>query len=272
MQMWVRQLEHGHLRKGDCRMLIRWLIAILLTLLALAVIDRASLVVAPCSEYRGAQYDHNEAEQKECTAGEGIVIAGVEWLADLKPEVWTALATLAIAAFTLTLWLSTDGMLRITKESIQLAREEFVATHRPRIFVWQVDFSDGSPTESEPITVAFRYVNGGDSTAYIHEIGVRLIPLEAPLLRSGISFKPEFIEPPITLESGSFEFKYLAPVDPSNPLITNALSGVHKLICVGYIVYKDGAGTIRHTGFCRQYDPSSKRWHNMDDAQYEYAY
>jgi hypothetical protein len=40
-----------------------------------------------------------------------------------------------LQAFTATLWWSTRGMQRATLETIELARQEFVATHRPRVIL-----------------------------------------------------------------------------------------------------------------------------------------
>ena len=45
----------------------------------------------------------------------------------------TALATIAIAAFTLTLWRATTEQGRLTRDAIELGTKEFVATHRPKL-------------------------------------------------------------------------------------------------------------------------------------------
>jgi hypothetical protein len=57
----------------------------------------------------------------------------------------TAVSTAFIALFTLTLWLSTWGLLRATNQSIRLARDEFISTHRPLLKVKFVhmDTKDG---------------------------------------------------------------------------------------------------------------------------------
>jgi hypothetical protein len=54
---------------------------------------------------------------------------------DANKEAITALATIAIAGFTLTRWLATTEQGRLTSESIDLGNREFAATHRPRIRV-----------------------------------------------------------------------------------------------------------------------------------------
>ena len=47
----------------------------------------------------------------------------------------TAVATVFIALFTLTLWLSTKKMMAATKAAVDLASKEFIATHRPKVIV-----------------------------------------------------------------------------------------------------------------------------------------
>jgi len=47
----------------------------------------------------------------------------------------TAVATIAIALFTIVLARVTGQQARLTRQSIDLARAEFVSTHRPRIIV-----------------------------------------------------------------------------------------------------------------------------------------
>jgi hypothetical protein len=50
---------------------------------------------------------------------------------DKASAVLTAFATAAIAAFTFTLWKSNEKMWSITRDSIDIARDDFNATHRP---------------------------------------------------------------------------------------------------------------------------------------------
>jgi hypothetical protein len=48
----------------------------------------------------------------------------------------TAIASFIIAAFTATLWIATRQQGNLTFESLKLAREEFISTHRPKIIVY----------------------------------------------------------------------------------------------------------------------------------------
>jgi hypothetical protein len=201
-----------HLRNGDQRMLGRWLIAILLTVLALVVIDRVSLVIAPCSEYSDARNNHDGSYNKECSAREGLIIAGIKWLADIKSESWTALATVAIAAFTLTLWLSSEKMWRVTRIStaaarrsvniarrqIELARQEFLSTHRPKIRIKSVSLMNQIVGYDEPIIIRVNCVNNGatDAVLVTYGISVMVIIREVSLPPIGkfqtLPFAPRF--------------------------------------------------------------------------------
>jgi hypothetical protein len=52
----------------------------------------------------------------------------------------------------------------------------------------------------------------------------------------------------------------------------NALyQGMTKIVCVGYFTYKDDFGSVRNSGFARQYDLARRRWSTLADPDYEYA-
>lgn len=49
----------------------------------------------------------------------------------------TAFATVWIAVFTIVLAVVTGRQARLTRQAIDLNREEFISTHRPKLVVWQ---------------------------------------------------------------------------------------------------------------------------------------
>jgi hypothetical protein len=221
-------------------------------------------------------------QQYDCAANH-IILVLVRKTGELFTD-WTfvtTLATIVMAGFTGTLWWSTKGLLIATNESIKLAREEFISTHRPKIIVWQVSFS-GSPKTEKPINITFRYVNEGESVAYITRIGTKLIHLFKDTLPSGIEFEHREKSPPMEIESGMHGCGMTEDtIDPSDPLLLGAIGGPlqrkaiatrYELFCVGYILYKDFNGRKRQTGFGRKYDPTSNRWVVIQDTEYEYSY
>jgi hypothetical protein len=231
-------------------MLTRWLIAILLTVSALVVIDRASLVIAPCSEYSGARNNHNGSDNKECTARKGLIIAGIEWLADVKPESWTALATVAIAAFTLTLWLSSEKMWRVTRIStaaarrslgiarrqIELARQEFLSTHRPKIRIKSVSLMNQEVHYDEPIIIRVNCVNHGATDATLVTYGISVI-----VVRRGVALPPDWQIPNIPVNSPVPNGITLRLADFTHYITESEEIGIRNreadLYCLGYLHY-----------------------------------
>jgi hypothetical protein len=69
-----------------------------------------------------------------------------------KPDAYVALFTALLVISTIALWMATRGLFRITRDSTILARQEFIATHRPKIRIHVAEFKhipDNYPDESE---------------------------------------------------------------------------------------------------------------------------
>jgi hypothetical protein len=185
----------------------------------------------------------------------------------------TAVATAFIAIFTLTLWWSTRGMLRVTNESIKLAKEEFISTNRPRVILRIIHFSyPEDRTQDVPIMCIF--VNIGRTDAEIIELDIefvhrpnrqfRPVPRQAsagtPLkgggrtMKSGETFSRE-------IQSGLKESEIAL------------IAGQPLYYVRGAMTYLDKGGVRRSIGFCRDYDPHDRTFHKTDmarDLGYEY--
>ena len=93
------------------------------------------------------------------------------------------------------------------------------------------------------------------------------------MLPGEIKFEYEEITPPINFPSGMHGIKLtLATIRPATVLSAGARPDTEKIVCVGYVLYRDGNGTRRQTGFCRQCDLAAGRWIKMQDDEYEYSY
>lgn len=115
-------------------MLKRIAIGLAIALLSLGVIDRASLLIAPCGIGGGGYSDQESANDDNCATREGIIVAGVEWLREQAPEFWVAIASFAIAVFTGTLWYSTDKLWRAGERQIRTSRQiATIQAHQTRI-------------------------------------------------------------------------------------------------------------------------------------------
>jgi hypothetical protein len=142
-------------------MLKRFLIAFPLMILSLAAIDRASLLIAPCREYRSAQNNYDGTNKDNCAVRESLIVAGVERLYETPPEVWTALATIAIAAFTLTLWLSSEKMWKISQDTLVVSNRPWVSILSPSV-ISQLTWED----KGARVTICITIRNVGKSPAF----------------------------------------------------------------------------------------------------------
>lgn len=82
----------------------------------------------------------------------------------------SALATLVIAAFTITLWWTASRQSRLTQDAIALARDEFLATHRPKIIVHSTEIDWRDSDEGPCIGARVTIVNAGASEALLESI------------------------------------------------------------------------------------------------------
>jgi hypothetical protein len=157
----------------------------------------------------------------------------------------TAVATIFIAAFTIVLALVTGRQARLSRESIDLAREEFISTHRPKIIVYGLEFS-GDLTEDKPVPVGFRYVNSGDTNAEITGFGTTIVRIIPPALPAGLEFRPQTMEPPIEVPSGMHGFRLTIDTIGADQIASfESVMYSENVICAGYVLYRDGNGTRR---------------------------
>lgn len=209
-----------------------------------------------------------------------------------------ALFNLGLFIFTGLLWNSTEKLFkagerqlelvrstahiqsRDTQESIGLARNEFLSTHRPKIRVKHFVLA-AELTESQPILINLICVNNGTSDALLQNVGMRFF-----VVRDGRDLPIETEIPALfgaenaRLQTG-LNYSFLK-IDTKTILTPAQYSAVQaneaKLYCVGYVSYFDGASRLRITGFCRVLDfPSNSvaradncRFRKFDDPDYEY--
>jgi hypothetical protein len=156
--------------------------------------------------------------------------------------------------------------------SAQTAREEFNATHRPKVFVRGFQTLE-AVGQNDDASVTFLSVNGGIGPATIIEIWTALIV--AKNIRSAPTFKLQKI-PGLVLVSGDKEIFEIEPHDgrfnfgrgfnEGDPAKTSQVPAY----AVGRIVYEDSKGRRRETGFCRKNEPGTDRWVMVENSEYEY--
>jgi hypothetical protein len=185
------------------------------------------------------------------------------------------LATLVIAAFTVVLAFVSNRQARLTSAAIEVARDEFNATHRPRIILREAIISP--VLEGEPVVILFHLANIGETEGIIvrSTLGAEVIPRQARLLlQGGVEMKNDLGEvrlgpgaailltfkgSPPKWEAARFEEKtYMSTSGP----ITYREATIHFF---GELIYVDKIGTPRRTTFRRELIPEKRRFYRIKD-------
>jgi hypothetical protein len=171
---------------------------------------------------------------------------------------------------------STEKLWEAGERQIEVARDAFNSTHRPRIRFKHVYLVGTIPEDGGPTSVQMAIVNNGPTDALNMEYGARLevrktrdalpaIPQITPVARfdrlpSGISLPL----PSLSLTISATESSEI-------------VRGLSKLYCIGFIHYRDGGGSVRTTAWCRVLTPHKLgpdqwkgRFSVVDDPDYEY--
>lgn len=199
----------------------------------------------------------------------------------------TTVATVFMAIFTGLLWNSTKRLWETTEKSIDLARKEFIAGHRPKLIVRRVSLH-WNDSLNKITGIEYVVANIGDNPGTIIESNATIhwLDIHPGFVMPGIGFLPA--ESPYdddTQSMGNDTFKtgtsapFIENTDTINDVSLENTRKEHvillrpqELYFLGYILYKDEVGTIRRTAFCRLYDYRTMRFYAVDDPDYEYAY
>jgi hypothetical protein len=246
---------------------------------ALTVVLAAALFLA--SFFSPAVYQicspNEYTHQKECAHYHlgSYVISWIVTVLDAHNGLVTAIATVFVAGFTWTLYRTSSEQGDLTRQSIDLARQEFISTHRPKIIVRNV--SSQGYVSGMPIPVTFTYTNIGDTPAKIDAVEAAVILiLSNRIIPRGIAptacnyDKGELISG----DSGTVTQASRDNMDYEHSFGLH--SGTRMLCVVGCIHYSDGNGVRRTTGFARCSDISDGRifaaFTPINDPEYEYDY
>lgn len=185
-----------------------------------------------------------------------LIFEAGKFLDDISVAV-TAGATIAVAAFTWTLWRSTDKMWKLGGYQLQLARDEFNATHRPRMRIKFVRLVE--PIEAgKPIMVQLVSVNYGDTNATVVHWGLITHPVVVGRHFPSNPFAnaPQYPSN-MRLPSG-VHLDHLP--QPAGSVTGEELKGIladsTRLYFFAYVDYLDNANTFRQTGCCRVFRAS----------------
>lgn len=194
------------------------------------------------------------------------------WL-DIHNGTVTAIATAFIAAFTYFLIRVSSRQAELISKQIELGREEFRATHRPKIGVRGFNIAFEGVTGDHMHPCSFTIFNEGSGTAFIREINAVLIHDE--YCWNQMNRRVQFRNPDTkdrVLTPGADELYFTAKDFRFDDINSN-------WFLVGFVRYSDSAigGIERKTGFCRrwvrplQYNMAAMYW-VTEDNEYEYSY
>jgi hypothetical protein len=252
----------------------------------------------------GEYYAHND----KCPAFHVFFFKTCSSVLEAIGEKWlVAIATIATALFTGTLWWSTYGLLSSTNESIRLARKEFISSHRPRMRLKHIWFTDNRPSlrddnttwQNGPLEVTLDIVNIGNTEGYITWIN-----FESVLCPNGqrLPQRPPYDEVPVGPDTRTTRFPNNVPIGPGltyarqvcdgrilDPVeVQDILVDNLWLYLIGTIEYFDfipdpqnrraDLGGLRQTAFCRRltftaYPPpidDAGRLDKQNDPDYEF--
>jgi hypothetical protein len=197
----------------------------------------------------------------------------------------TALATVAIGIFTLVLVIVTRRQAKLTRESIDLARTEFISTHRPIVRVRRVylsafaaRFGADNISHGDNVEVELIVSNAGDTNAHIVDSRYRLYFFQTTAPEDDSlqgEYPRKIINEKITLAPGESKRLFVTAQAVMTPPFVGerimrqfASEGWHMHI-IGLFIYEDDSGIRRETGFVREWQRGGA-FRKVEDPGYEY--
>lgn len=177
----------------------------------------------------------------------------------------TAISTAFIGLFTYTLYKTTSAQARLTRDSIDLARQEFIATHRPRLRVRRFR---AHLNEGQPVKISYLVTNVGDSPAHVKGIDTKIGVCT-------VNGEELYDTPEIGEERRIKPGESRLYVTVALKLLYDDAWGVTEYVQAwvavrGTIEYTDDNGVERSTGFWRRREAISGEFRAKDDPDYEY--
>jgi hypothetical protein len=178
--------------------------------------------------------------------------------------------TALLAVFTSVLaWVSFRQLeaIRLTRDGIELTRESFIATHRPRLIVRYIGNYYAQDNAPEECVAKVTNVGATDATIIAFEGW-----MFRPKLENIGDKRPEpRPRDPVTLEpGGSYDLQVQSLRTYSDAVMFDAVQPGVELIAWGAVRYKDDNGMERETAFYQRYDENKRLFVSVRDAPEEY--
>jgi hypothetical protein len=227
--------------------------------------------IFPCILVSNETQAENDSSYQTCTAMHEAIFRFIRFVWNhATHDNIIAFGTVAIAAFTYTLFRATTKLWNASERQYKLARDEFASIHRPKIRVKHVRLVQDI-WQGAPIVINLTCVNTGTAKAKLHQIGVRYdIVRQGAMLPVNPDINAIIQAGGAALECGLNYTWYNIDIGrvvtaPENVEIQNKRS---QLFCIGYISYFDAADRMRITGFCRLLDFPSNTTIRADNARF----
>jgi hypothetical protein len=235
---------------------------------AQAIIIVPSLIKEPVVRYC---YEGEEPEYKPEGIRLGITVScRAHWVERNRDGVELS-AAVVTAAFTVFLGISTYWLWLATRASVDLGREEFVATHRPKLRVRKVQLDEDERSKRGESVLSFICRNEGETAATITNVATAFIQSSVP---SRITNPPELKSWSVKIRLAVGQDVRLETVDKiamDGGIDLAIANGSWGQFFVGEITYSDDVGVSRKMGFARKCD-EFYMWKPYDDEEYEYSY
>jgi hypothetical protein len=157
-----------------------------------------------------------------------------------------------IAIFTGTLWF-------VTRESIDLARKEFISAHPPKLAVRYIHLAPSN----EKFEVGSENTGGSDATVTQSMIGLYNYNAALPCPPEYHKFGRK------VLDKSNFSVGETQSFIVSSDLDSTANLPWNDLHFIGWAEYVDSSGNKRTLRFCRRYQAETCRFIQVDDPEYD---
>jgi hypothetical protein len=193
----------------------------------------------------------------------------LNWI--INPDNLTAASTFVIAIFTVVLAIVSQNQGRLIRKTLELSRDEFNSSHRPKLVVRQ--FQVDSITVGNPINVQFAMVNIGSTEAFpeLLACGIGLWNVQSQFFEPpGINTdQTKIAVPPIA--GGQRESWHMVSQFAVTPEQLELIqSGSLIVQILGEITYRDRLNRQRRTGFRRAHDRFTNKFGPSPDPEDEY--
>jgi hypothetical protein len=169
---------------------------------------------------------------------------------------------------TIALYIAGERAARGAKDALDLARAEFIPTHRPLMKVKLMELVE---VDGEEAGVRFTVVNQGVSTAHVIRSCAKADFFGATDWPHPNDYGVDNTIPVRRFVTGAADTYTIHTVQPVSFVSIHAGAEFGSLRFYGYIVYRDDLENVRTTYFCRQYNMGADRFDLAERPDYDGA-